>query len=516
MLILAHLIIQQSNMNSQASTRNYIILHPDDNVAVAMRDFNPGEKHNGIVVPTNIPMGHKFAIRNIGKLENVVKFGHPIGFATQCIALGEHVHQHNVETQLEKSSFSSWIAPRNEPQASLPPIKFDGFARAHQRTATRNEIWIINTVACVNQTANLLAERARCELAMLEHIDGFYAFPHPYGCSQLGDDLINTQMVLSGLINHPHAAGVLLLGLGCENNALKTQLKSVNPEKLDNLVFFNTQDVADELSEGFEALQRLAETANQQARQFVPANNIVLGMKCGGSDGLSGITANPLLGRIADRHCQMGGTVLLTEVPEMFGAEPILLSRCTSSTVHQQVCNLINQFKDYFIEHNQPISKNPSPGNVEGGITTLEEKSLGCVQKGGTRSLIKEVLAYGAPATPNLGGIALVNSPGNDGVSTTAMVVAGANIILFTTGRGTPLGAPVPTIKISTNSELAQQKPSWIDFDAGQLLNDQVALDELAEELYAQILAVAAGDKHTLNERNGYREIAIWKTGVTL
>ncbi len=238
-------------------------------------------------------------------------------------------------------------------------------------------------------------------------------------------------------------------------------------------------------------------------------------MKCGGSDGLSGITANPLVGKIANRIAGAGGTVLLTEVPEMFGAEEVLLDRATSDGVAKNAIDMVNSFRAYFRKYNQPIDENPAPGNKAGGITTLAEKSLGCVQKGGDAP-VAQVLAYGEQAPVGLGGIGLINAPGNDGVSSTAMVAAGAHILLFTTGRGTPLGFPSPTIKISTNSDLANKKPTWIDFDAGPIALGTSTFEELGAGLYKLVLDVASGRAQTKNERNGFREIAIWKDGVTL
>ena len=498
------------------STSRHLLLDAQDNVAVALVELSAGNLVEGVKLPGDIPVGHKFALREIESGESVVKYAMPIGVATEKIAPGEHVHSHNLATNLDKSSFGRWTK-QDFAVESLPSDTFAGFERSSGRVAIRNEIWIVNTVACVNQTATRLAGRANRELTShLENVDGFHAFPHPYGCSQLGVDLSSTQKILAGLVNHPHAGGVLILGLGCENNRIKSQLKSVSAEKMENVVFFNTQDVADEMEEGFCAIEQLASKLNEQKRNQINASKLILGMKCGGSDGFSGITANPLLGRIADRHCSSGGTVLLTEVPEMFGAETVLLSRCASESVHDDFCAMIDEFKDYFRDHDQPISENPSPGNIDGGITTLEEKSLGCVQKGGATAPIKQVVGYGGAAAPGLGGIALINGPGNDGVSTTALTCAGANVVLFTTGRGTPLGGPVPTLKISTNTELAEKKPGWIDFDAGRLISGGMSLDKLADELFQLILQVASGESHAKNETNGYREIAIWKTGVTL
>ncbi|MCH2182418.1 MAG: altronate dehydratase family protein [Mariniblastus sp.] len=496
--------------------RQTVTLNLNDNVTVALAELPAGTEIDGVQLVETIPAGHKYAQVDIAAGQDVIKYGLPIGHAVKDIQAGQHVHVQNLATSLVQGEFPAWQSP-TEVETKDEAATFQGYVRPSGQVAIRNEIWIVNTVACVNQTASRLAERANATLLdSLENVDGFYAFPHPYGCSQLGDDLSATQQILAGLINHPHAAAVLILGLGCENNRMESQLKSVQSDKLDHVVFFNTQQVEDEMEEGMSALQDLAERANRQTRTRVGADQLVLAMKCGGSDGLSGITANPLLGRLADRHCRSGGTVLLTEVPEMFGAETLLLSRCATAEIHQQTGQMVNEFKEYFRAHQQPISENPSPGNRDGGITTLEEKSLGCVQKGGVEALVRQVVPYGGMAQAGLGGISLVNGPGNDGVSTTALTCAGAHIVLFTTGRGTPLGGPVPTLKISTQSDLQQRKPGWIDFDAGRLISQTVDMEKLTDELYDLVLRVSSGEQAARNELNGYREIAIWKTGVTL
>lgn len=490
-------------------------LSPVDNVAVALADLPVGHTCHEVILREPIPRGHKFAIRSIGSGEPVIKFGAPIGLATGAIEPGRHIHSHNLQTALETPAEWNW-QPEETPVSARDLGSFDGYLRPDGRAAIRNELWIINTVACVNQTANRLAERVQRDwIPAWSQVDGCHAFPHPYGCSQLGDDLDNTRRILAGLINHPHAGGVLILGLGCENNRLREQVEQVAASKRERIRFFNTQEVGDEMEAGLEALRELGETINQDSRESLPLTRLVLGMKCGGSDGLSGITANPVVGRVADWHAAAGGTVLLTEIPEMFGAEASLLRRCQTPETRDQLDSTIEQFKAYFRHHDQPISENPSPGNREGGITTLEEKSLGCIQKGGLQATVRAVLEYGDVAPLELGGLGIVNSPGNDGVSTTALTVAGANVVLFTTGRGTPLGGPAPTLKIASNTGLADAKPGWIDFDAGRLLEEK-SLDALAGELLEQIRAIASGTEMTRNERNGYREIAIWKTGVTL
>jgi altronate hydrolase len=491
-----------------------------DNVVVALAAIEAGARVDGVTLAADVPAGHKIAIRPIGRGEIVLKYGYPIGVATADIAPGEHVHTHNLRSTLRDDlNGGPRATPHARPRAvptEAPPPTFLGYRRADGRAGIRNEIWIVNTVGCVNNAAERIAAAARVELAGPgTGIDGVHAFPHPFGCSQLGQDLEATQRILAGLVRHPNAAGVLVLGLGCENNQMRLQLEQVGAFSPERVQYFNAQDVGDEVEEGLARVRRLAVAAADQHRQPIPAGELLLGMKCGGSDGLSGITANPLVGRIADRVAAAGGTVLLTEVPEMFGAEEVLLERATSAEVARGAIDMVNEFRAYFRRHNQPIDENPAPGNKAGGITTLAEKSLGCVQKGGDAPVAR-VLGYGEAAPAGLGGIALVNSPGNDGVSSTAMVAAGAQMLLFTTGRGTPLGFPAPTLKISTNSDLARRKPSWIDFDAGPIALGTSTFDELGARLFALVLDVASGRAQTRNELNGFREIAIWKDGVTL
>jgi altronate hydrolase len=394
-----------------------------------------------------------------------------------------------------------------------------GYRRKSGRVGTRNEIWIINTVGCVNHAAERIAKLAADRFAghandrFAGRIDGIHSFSHPYGCSQLGDDLKNTQRVLAGMLRHPNVGGVLVLGLGCENNQMQQLLAQAGDIDTSRLRFFNTQEVIDEVETGLAAVEELVAQLETDEREEVPASELLLGMKCGGSDAFSGITANPLVGRIADRVTALGGGVILTEVPEMFGAEHELLARAANEEVFRDIVGMIDDFKTYFESHNQPIYENPSPGNKAGGLTTLEEKSLGAIQKGG-RATVTAVLRYGDLAPKS--GLSLLESPGNDGVSSTAMVASGATLLLFTTGRGTPLGFPVPTVKISSNSEIAAKKPHWIDFNAGALLDGNVEMEDLAEQLFAYVLDVASGRVQANNEKYGYREIAIWKEGVTL
>jgi len=489
-------------------------IHPDDNVAVAVDSLAAGTMFSldgTREALTDVPAGHKIALARIANGDPVIKYGFPIGRATAGIETGEWVHSHNLGTALSGEVDYRWTAPRSVDAESIEVPTFEGYRRADGRVGTRNEIWILNTVGCVNHAAERIARLASDRFQ--DKVDGIHAFSHPYGCSQLGDDLKNTQRVLAGLMRHPNAGGVLLLGLGCENNQIESLLGFAGDMDRSRLIVFNTQDVMDEIAEGGAGAGRLVERMSQDRRETVPASELIIGNKCGGSDGFSGITANPLVGRIADRLTAMGGGVLLTEVPEMFGAEQVLMGRATDKSLFDDIVSMINDFKNYFTRHGQPIYENPSPGNKAGGLTTLEEKSLGAIQKGG-RAPVTAVLRYGERAST--GGLSLLEAPGNDGVSSTAMTVSGATMLLFTTGRGTPLGFPVPTIKISSNSEIAAKKPHWIDFDAGTLLNSDTDIESRADDLFELILDVASGRTLARNEEHDYREIAIWKEGVTL
>ena len=497
----------------------FLRIHPSDNVAVALRAVGPGAVFAGVTTAEPIPAGHKLALSAIAIGQPVIKYGYPIGVASVAISAGLHVHSHNVRGNLPEKLAGLRFADVARPRPATTPRPadfFHGYRRPDGRAATRNEIWIVNTVGCVNVASEKIAAAAHAELATPgSGIDGVHAFPHPFGCSQLGDDLGYTKKVLAGLARHPNAAAVLVLGLGCENNQMKAFLEFLGPQAAERIRWFNAQQVSDEIESGVEAVRELAAYVRQFKREPIPASELILGMKCGGSDGFSGITANPLVGRIADRHSAAGGTVLLTEVPEMFGAERMLLERAVNETTFNGIIDLVNDFRAYFQKHNEPIDENPSPGNKEGGITTLADKSLGCVQKGG-QAPVAQVLAYGAPAKAGLGGLALVQGPGNDGVSGTAMTVAGAHMLLFTTGRGNPMGFPVPTLKISSNTDLATRKPQWIDFNAGPIADGTSTFDELADQLWQRVLDIASGRIRAQNEIRGHREIAIWKDGVTL
>ncbi|MES2180293.1 MAG: altronate dehydratase family protein [Gemmatimonadota bacterium] len=488
-------------------------IHPDDNVAVAVRNLSAGELCAGVQLNEFIAPGHKFALRDLALGEAVVKYGFPIGVTTQPVPKGSWIHSHNLKTQLE-GMHSYAYAPREGRIAAPGDMPtFEGYRRADGRVGTRNEVWILNTVGCVNFVAEGIAKKAMERIADTPYVDGVFAFGHPFGCSQLGDDLSHTQAVLAGLMRNPNAGGVLVLGLGCENNQMDALLARAGDVDRSRIRFFNSQDVMDERASGLAMVEELVARMADDKRTTIPASELVIGHKCGGSDGFSGITANAVVGRIADKLTSLGGGVLLTEVPEMFGAEQLLMNRATSEPVYEQLVAMINDFKAYFIRHGQSIYENPSPGNKAGGLTTLEEKSLGAIQKGG-QAPVTRVLRYGEPA--GTGGLSLLEGPGNDGVSCTAMIASGATVLLFTTGRGTPLGFPVPTIKISSNSDIAAKKPHWIDFNAGALLDGTHTMDALGDELFSYVLSVASGTTRTNNEQHGYREIAIWKDGVTL
>jgi altronate hydrolase len=499
-------------------TPQAVRIHPADTVAVAIRSFSAGDTavidDQQITTQQDVPAGHKIALQSHEPGEPVLKYGFAIGRATQPIARGDWVHTHNLQTQLEGLTGYQYAPGTRSPRTPAMPAEmptFMGYRRRNGRVGTRNEIWVLNTVGCVNHAAERIALLTSERFA--GQVDGVYAFGHPYGCSQLGDDLKNTQRVLAGLLRNPNAGGVLVLGLGCENNQMNALLELAGDVDRERLRFFNTQDVIDELEQGTTEVAELASRVATDRRVPCPASCLVLGHKCGGSDGFSGISANAVVGRVADRLTSLGGAVLLTEVPEMFGAEQGLMNRAANEEVFRDLVAMIDDFKQYFLAHGQPIYENPSPGNKAGGLTTLEEKSLGAVQKGG-QATVTHVLRYGEPV--HGGGLSLLEAPGNDAVSSTAMVASGATVLLFTTGRGTPLGFPVPTIKISSNSEIAAKKPHWIDFDAGVLLDGTGTRDDLANHLFALVLQVASGRTLTNSEKHGYREIAIWKEGVTL
>lgn len=475
-------------------------INPADNVAVILVDGDPVAAR-----------GHKVALRPIAKGGQVIKYGFPIGVATADIAEGEWVHSHNLKTGLS-DDLEYEFRPVAVPAVKVPQAPtWQGYLRRNGDAGIRNELWIVPTVGCVNGQAEAIVRRLKAE-ADLTGIDDVRAFTHNYGCSQLGQDHANTRTALAALVRHPNAGAVLVLSLGCENNQPARFKEELGDYDSDRIRFLTAQEVEDEVEEGYRiCLELVRKMQAEDRRQSLPVSKLKIGLKCGGSDGFSGITANPLLGRLSDRLTAWGATTILTEVPEMFGAETILMNRAATPAVFHRIVRLINDFKAYFRSYGQPIYENPSPGNKAGGITTLEEKSLGCVQKGGT-SAVTDVLAYAQKST--VPGLNLLNAPGNDLVAATALALSGCQMVLFTTGRGTPFGTFVPTMKISTNSQLAAKKSNWIDFDAGTLLTTDTP-SAVLDALTAKVLATADGTplKHELT---GAKEIAIFKTGVTL
>ena len=455
-----------------------------------------------------IPQGHKIAVEPIENGENVIKYGFPIGHATGDVEPGSWVHTHNMATNLEGEMEYRYEPDLHAPEPAEPEM-FRGYRRRDGRAAIRNEIWVIPTVGCVNDVAKKIVRDNQS--LVRGSIDGLYAFPHPFGCSQTGHDHAQTRKLLAALVRHPNAGAVLVVGLGCENLTHEQFLEELGEYDADRVKFLTCQEVEDEFSEAKRLLIECASYASSFVREPIPVSELVVGMKCGGSDGLSGITANPTVGRFSDMLGARGGSTVLTEVPEMFGAEGFLMNRCINGAVFEKAVDMINGFKNYFISHNEVVYDNPSPGNRQGGITTLEDKSCGCVQKGGTAPIM-DVIGYGDQVVTK--GLNMLYGPGNDLVSATAMTAAGAHMVLFTTGRGTPFGAPAPTLKIATNSRLAAKKSGWIDFDAGPVADGE-SIEDAAKRLLKLVIEVADGKK-TRTEEMGYREISIFKDGVVL
>ncbi|WP_304246589.1 UxaA family hydrolase [Parabacteroides gordonii] len=494
--------------------KKYIQINPADNVIVAIDPLSAGDNitvgTTTITVSEDIPAGHKVALQDFRTGDPVIKYGFPIGHARNDIPTGSWVNEKNIKTNLEGLQDYTWQPQETVLNIPAQGLTFNGYRRKNGDVGIRNEIWIIPTVGCVNGIVNQLAETLRRETSGKD-IDAIVAFPHNYGCSQLGNDHENTRKILRDMVKHPNAGAVLVVGLGCENNQPDSFREFLGEYDTDRVRFLVCQQVEDEQEEGMKLLHELYTIASADKRTSVPLSELRVGLKCGGSDGFSGITANPLLGVFSDFLVAQGGTTVLTEVPEMFGAETLLMNRCETEELFNKTVHLINDFKAYFLENKQPVYENPSPGNKAGGISTLEEKSLGCTQKSG-KSAVKDVLMYGDRLSTK--GLNLLSAPGNDLVASTALAASGCHLVLFTTGRGTPFGTFVPTVKISTNSPLAKNKPGWIDFNAGTL-TEGVSMDALCKQFTKFILNVVEG-KQTNNERKGYREIALFKSGVTL
>ncbi|HIT90247.1 MAG TPA: altronate dehydratase [Candidatus Merdenecus merdavium] len=492
--------------------KTFIRINSLDNVAVALKPLTKGTTIQlddiTLILKEDILQGHKFALKDLKNGDDIIKYGNPIGHATTDISVGSWIHTHNLRTGL--GEVLTYTYDKNVSSLSeREPRYFQGYRRKDGRVGVRNEIWIIPTVGCVNNIATAI-EKASQEY-ITTNIETIAAFPHPYGCSQMGEDQDNTRQILADLVNHPNAGGILVLGLGCENSNIDELKKYIGDYDKERVRFLVAQESDDEIMDGIQIVKELAAYASLSKREPIPASELVIGMKCGGSDGLSGITANPTVGAFSDKLISMGGTTILTEVPEMFGAEVSLMNRCKTEEIFNQTVDLINDFKNYFTSHNQTIYENPSPGNKKGGISSLEDKSLGCTQKSGSAP-IEGVLAYGEPV--KVKGLNLLSAPGNDLVASTALAASGSHIVLFTTGRGTPFASPVPTIKISTNNHLANKKSSWIDFNCGVMV-DGTPLDQLSDDLLDFVLDIASGKK-AKSEEAGFHDMAIFKQGVTL
>ncbi len=493
---------------------SYLKINPTDNVVVAIQPLSKGQEVNVegtlLLIAENIPAGHKLALKDFAEGEHVIKYGYPIGHARFAVAKGSWINEKNIKTNLDGILEYTYEPKLTYPDVSLRDMSFKGYRRANGAVGIRNEIWIIPTVGCVNGIVQQLASKLLMETQSLG-VDAIVSYPHNYGCSQLGDDHANTRQILLDMVQHPNAGGVLVVGLGCENNQISVFQELLGDFDSSRIKFMETQKVKDELEEGLSMLRDIYSVVSSDERTDCPISELRIGLKCGGSDGFSGITANPMLGVFSDFLVAQGGTTILTEVPEMFGAETILMNRAQDRTVFDKTVFLINDFKDYFIKNDQPIYENPSPGNKAGGISTLEEKSLGCTQKCGL-SVVRDVLSYGERI--RMKGLNLLSAPGNDLVAATALGASGCQMVLFTTGRGTPFGSFVPTMKISTNTLLFENKPGWIDFNAGTIVQGE-SMEAAAERFISYLLEVANGTLVN-NEKKGYREISIFKTGVTL
>lgn len=492
--------------------QDFIKIHSGDNVAVALKPLASGTSvtvgGQTITLVSDIPQGHKFALTDITEGASVMKYGCAIGIAKEPILKGSWIHTHNLKTGL--GDLLTYSYDRQE--SDLAPAEerfFNGYRRPDGKVGVRNEIWIIPTVGCVNNVAQAIERQAKTLISGT--VEDVAAFPHPYGCSQMGDDQEYTRTILADLINHPNAGGVLVLGLGCENSNITELKRYIGEYDERRIKFLTAQESDDEIADSLELIRELAAYAGSFEREPVSCSELIIGMKCGGSDGLSGITANPTVGAFSDMLVGAGGTTILTEVPEMFGAETLLMNRCVNEETFKKTVNLINDFKNYFTSHNQTIYENPSPGNKKGGISTLEDKSLGCVQKSGSAPVM-DVLMYGEPVHTK--GLNLLSAPGNDLVASTALAASGAHIVLFTTGRGTPFACPVPTMKISTNTALSTKKSNWIDFNCGRLV-ENTDMDTLKNDFFDFVLEVASGKK-VKSEEAGFHDMAIFKQGVTL
>ncbi len=494
--------------------KTIIQININDNIVVALTDLSKSEVisigNKEVTLKEDVKRGHKIAINDIKVNEDIIKYGFPIGHSIVDVYEGQWVHTHNIKTNLDGIKEYTFNKKLIENSFKNRDLTFNGYKRIDGSVGVRNELWIVPTVGCVNGIADRIISRFKERVGNIT-IDNVSVLKHNYGCSQLGDDHINTRTILGDAVKHPNNGGVLVLGLGCENNGMDDFKKSLGEFNDKRVRFLISQEVSDEIEEGAKLLVELYETMKEDKREVVSLSELKIGLKCGGSDGFSGITANPLVGRFSDFLVAQGGTTILTEVPEMFGAETLLMARAETEEIYNKTVHLINDFKEYFMTYDQPVYENPSPGNKAGGITTLEDKSLGCTQKAGTATVV-DVLKYGEVLKKK--GLNLLSAPGNDLVASSALAAAGCQMVLFTTGRGTPFGSFVPTMKISTNTQIYKLKPHWIDFNAGSIVQDK-SLEDLIEEFIEYVIKVASGELVN-NEKNNFRELAIFKSGVTL
>ena len=501
---------------------DFVLLNPRDSVVVALRGFQAGDTlalgEEAIQLLDSVPPGHKVAIRPVAAGEPIFKFGWSIGVATKPIRVGQHVHTQNVKCDhhIDLEAISTDVP------AELPRLEghtFEGFRRADGRVGTRNYLAVISNVNCSASVARMIASRFDQQtLAAFPNVDGVISFRHEGGCAMAFNGSRHRMLsrVLGGMARHPNIGGFLLVGLGCEQGTLDhlVQSQGLQGEAVPVLSIQSAGGTSKTVERGVEIAAGLLKQVNGFQRETVPASHLVLGTECGGSDGYSGITANPALGAAADRLVACGGTAILSETSEIFGAEHLLTRRARSRAVAEKLLERIEWWKWYCSNYGEELDNNPSVGNKAGGLTTITEKSLGAVSKGGTTPL-EAVYEYAEPVQQQ--GFVVMDTPGFDPASVTGMVAGGANLIAFTTGRGSCFGSkPTPTFKIASNTRLFQQLPEDMDFNAGQVVEGR-SVDEVGQELFSRLLDTASG-KPTCSEALGIgdEEFVPWLVGPVL
>lgn len=478
---------------------------------------------NGLVASTAIPRGHKVSIAAVAEGEAIYKYGQVIGFASIDIAPGQHVHTHNVALKSFDRDYDFGSAAR--PTDFVPQEQratFQGFVRADGRVGTRNYIGILSTVNCSATVVNQIAAAfSRPEdMAAFPHVDGVVAFPHATGCGieAGGEGHRNLQRVMAGFARHPNFAGVLMVGLGCEVNQVAGVLADMGLEQSDTLYAMTIQDTGgtrQTVAEGIARVKAMLPAAEKARRQTVPASHLTLALQCGGSDGYSGISANPALGAAADLLVRHGGSAILSETPEIYGAEHLLIARAQSREVGEKLIERIKWWEDYTARNGGNMNNNPSPGNKAGGLTTILEKALGAAAKGGTTNLV-DVYKYAEPITAK--GFVFMDSPGYDSASVTGQVASGANIVCFTTGRGSVFGfKPSPSLKLATNTPLYNRMTEDMDINCGRVIDGEVTIAQMGQEIFDRILAVASGERTKSEELGmGGNEFTPWQIGATM